>query len=311
MKLSVIVPVYKAEAYLEKCVDSLLNQSLRDMEIILVNDGSPDGSQAIIDRYAAACPEKIRSLTLSNGGQGRARNRGMELAKGEFLGFVDSDDWVHEDMFRKLVGVCEEQDADVAVCAIQGCYDDGHTDLQPGWREGEPLSSAGSSSNKVFRRSAVGDIRFPEGLWYEDFGFSAKILLAGGKAVYVPEPLYYYRCGQPSTMHNQNARKNLDMLEIMEDLNEFIGPEGDREGFAYLLINHVLLDSINRLACQSGREKNEVIFLMRAYVHRCLPRLRACRSFRRESRNRRIVMWLNYWGLERLSRLLLRLKKAL
>ena len=92
MKLSVIVPVYKAEAWLNECVDSLLNQTLKDLEIILVNDGSPDRSGEIMADYAARFPETVRTLTLSNGGQGRARNRGIELARGEYLGFVDSDD---------------------------------------------------------------------------------------------------------------------------------------------------------------------------------------------------------------------------
>ena len=119
MKLSVIVPVYKAEAFLNECVDSLLGQTLRDMEIILVDDGSPDGSGAIMADYAARFPERVRTLTLSNGGQGRARNRGMDIARGEYLGFVDSDDLVVPTMFETLCRTADETGADIVDCSIE------------------------------------------------------------------------------------------------------------------------------------------------------------------------------------------------
>ena len=98
MKLSVIVPVYNVENYLADCVDSILNQTMQDIEILLVDDGSKDASGRIADDYAARYPERIRCLHVANGGQGRARNFALPLAKGEYLGFVDSDDWIKPDM---------------------------------------------------------------------------------------------------------------------------------------------------------------------------------------------------------------------
>ena len=310
MKLSVIVPVYRAESYLRRCVDSLLAQELDDYEIILVDDGSPDGSGAICDEYAAR-GGRVRCLHIDNGGQGRARNRGMDIAGGEYLGFVDSDDWVEPDMYPKLLGLAERERADVAVCGIRALHEDGHAESLPVWKEGNPMASAGSACNKLFRREAVGEIRFPEGLWYEDFGFSAKLLMRSKKTVYLPEELYDYRVGQPSTMNNENARKNLDMLEIMEDLREFTETEACRDDFEYLLINHVLLDSVNRLSLQHTPTKLEVIWLMRAYVREHIPRLTQCRAWQKETRNRRIIMKLNYDGLEDLSKLILKVKKAI
>ncbi len=242
-----LLPVYKAEAYLRRCVDSLLAQQLDDYEIILVDDGSPDASGAICDEYAAR-GGRVRCLHIDNGGQGRARNFGMEIARGDYLGFVDSDDWVEPDMYPRLLQCAESEGADVVVCGIRALHEDGREESLPVWQEGNPMAAAGSACNKLFRREAVGDIRFPEGLWYEDFGFSAKLLMRSGKTVYLPEDLYDYRVGQPSTMNNENARKNLDMLEIMEDLREFTAAEGKRDDFEYLLINHVLLDSVNRLS---------------------------------------------------------------
>lgn len=311
MKISVIVPVYRAEAYLRRCVDSLLQQEQVAPEIILVDDGSPDASGTICDSYAAEYPERVRVLHIENGGQGRARNKGMELARGDYLGFVDSDDWVEPSMYRKLLETAEREHADVVVCGIRALRGDGSEELLPVWKEGNPMAAAGSACNKLFRRTAVGDVRFPEGLWYEDFSFSAKLLMRSKKTVYLPEVLYDYRKGQVSTMNNENARKNLDMLEVMEDLREFTEAEGSREDFEYLLINHVLLDSVNRLTLQHTPDKLEVIWLMRAYVREHIPRLTECGAWKREDRKRRIIMKLNYDGLEDLSRLLLKIKKAL
>ena len=309
MKLSVIVPVYRAEAYLDECVGSLLNQTLGDLEIILVNDGSPDRSGEIMERLAAAHPDRIRTLTLENGGQGRARNRGIEIARGEFLGFVDSDDRVLPDMYEKMVRTAEEQGADVVDCGIEAFYEDGRTEKLRTWRDDRVLAAAGSSCNKIFRRGMIGEIRFPEGLWYEDFEFSALALLRSAKTVHLPDSFYQYRIGQPSTVHNTNIRKNLDILEIMEDLREHMDPKTQKDDFEFLVLNHILIDAINRLAVQDGPEKRDCLFLLRSYVRTHIPRLGASACFRAESRNRRIIMRLNYMGLEGLSRAILERKR--
>ena len=310
MKLSVIVPVYKAEAWLNECVDSLLNQTLKDLEILLVNDGSPDRSGEIMADYAARFPETVRTLTLSNGGQGRARNRGIELARGEYLGFVDSDDYVLPEMYETLCRVADTEGADIVDCEIEAFYENGATERLRTWRDGKPIAAAGSACNKLFRRSTVGEIRFPEGLKYEDFGFSAKLLLRSRKPVHLPDALYRYRVGQPSTMHNQNSRMNLDLLEIMEDLRESMDAEKDRDDFEFLVLNHVLLEAIKRVAAQKTPEREECLLLLRGYVKTQIPRLGASKSFREESRNRRLIMRLNYMGLHDLARVLLDLKKG-
>ncbi len=312
MKLSVIVPVYNAQDYLHDCIGSLLAQTLEDSELILVNDGSADASKRIMEEYGRAHPDRISCLTVENGGQGRARNIGLELAKGEYVGFVDSDDWVLPEMYEKLCTKAEVEQADVVVCDIRKVYEDGSTELLTTWQENKPLASAGSACDKVFRRGVIGDIRFPEGLWYEDFAFSAKVLMRSKKTVYLPEELYLYRCGQPSTMHNNNAQKNLDILSIMEDLRRFLDSgEGKQEDFEYLLLSHVLLDSISRLAQQDDPQRKDVIGRLRSYVRESIPNLSACRSFRQESMSRRTVMLLNYLGMEDLAQQLLRMKRKL
>lgn len=310
MKLSVIVPVYKAEKTLRKCVDSLLAQTLGDLEIILVNDGSPDGCAAILGEYAARFPEKIRTKTLTNGGQGRARNFGIEMARGEWLGFVDSDDWVLPEMYEKLLSAAEKENCEIAVCDTLCCFEDGGTRVLRAWREGDVLSAAGSSCDKVFRRSLVGRLRFPEGLWYEDFGFSAQALCRAGKLACLPEALYCYRIGHSSTMHNNNARKNLDLLAVLDLLKAPLREAGKAEEFASLVLNHALLDGINRVRQQKSPDRDSIIQTIRDYVNHEIPDLTASSAYRKESRNRRIVMWLNYHGLDKVSGALLRLKNG-
>ncbi len=307
MKLSIIVPVYNVEDYLPKCVDSLLVQTIGDFEIFLVDDGSKDHSGEIADRYAAEHPDIIRTLHTTNGGQGRARNLALPLAQGDYIGFVDSDDWVRADMYEKLYSCAVETGADIVYCDFLEHWFDGREALLPAAFQDHPMSAAGSSCNKIFRRSLIGDLRFPEGLWYEDFYFSAVMMARSSHTEYIHEPLYIYRRGQESTMNNNNARKNLDMLKILDLLEQELLGLGRREDFHFFLINHLVLDSISRLARQETEEKKEVIAALRAYAHKKLPHLLSCESYRAESRNRRIIMFLNYYGLEDAAQRLLRM----
>lgn len=306
MKLSIIVPVYNVEEYLPRCLDPLAEQSLGDYELILIDDGSTDGSGRICDEYARRYPGLVRVRHIDNGGQGRARNIGIELARGEYLGFVDSDDWVDLSMYEKLCRRAEETGADVAVCDFLAKYEDGREEYLPACVQAHRLASAGSACNKVFHRDTVGDIRFPEGLWYEDFYFSARLLLASRRTEFIPEPLYFYRQAPDSTMRNQNSARNLDMLAILDMLEPFMEPEE----FRFFVINHVVLDSISRLACQSAPDRKAVIAKMRAYAHEKIPRLSACQSYKRESARRRLIMGLNYMGLEDLAQIILKIKSA-
>ena len=145
MKLSIIVPVYKVEEYLGECVDSLLSQTIDDYEIILVDDGSPDNSGKIADEYAAANPNMIRVLHIDNGGQGRARNFALDIANGDFVGFVDSDDWVTHDMYEKMYARAAETGADVVVCDFMERFADGRESVLPASLQDNWLGSAGSS----------------------------------------------------------------------------------------------------------------------------------------------------------------------
>ena len=305
MKLSIIVPFYNSESTLGICLDSLLAQRLEDYEIILVNDGSEDGSRQIASDYISQ-NGNIRCIDIDNGGQGRARNFGLDVAEGEYVGFADSDDYVSENMFGRLVDLAEKEQADIVVCDFVRFDQDGEV-VEKANLHDNPLGSAGAVWNKLFRREVIGDVRFPTGLWYEDLEFSAKVLLRSGKTVYFPEALYHYRSDNVSTMRNRNSTKNLDILTIMDHIRESL-PEGKMEDYRFLLINHVLLDTIKRVNAQDNEEKKEIIRQIRKYVTRQIPNLLSCQSYQSESRNRRIIMMLNYVGMEDVSDALLRLK---
>lgn len=310
MKLSIIVPVYNVKPFLPACLDSLVNQTIRDYEVILIDDGSTDGSAEIVRDYASRYPELVRILRVDNGGQGRARNFGIDMARGEYLGFVDSDDWVEPDMYEKLCRKADETAADIVVCDFMEKYSDGREKYLKAALQDEKLASAGSACNKIFRASIVEDVRFPSGLWYEDFYFSAMMLIRSGHTEFISEPLYIYRRGQESTMHNNNAAKNLDIITIMDKLGEYMLPNGFENDFDFLLINHVGIDSISRLAEQSEPDR-EVISALQKYIRKNIPDLLKCAAFKRESKNRRIICWLNCNGHESAAQMLLKLKKKI
>lgn len=118
-KVSIIVPVYNVESYLDECLTSLVNQSLNDIKIIIVNDGSTDSSQKIIDKYALRYPEKIMALNKENGGLASARNFGLQYAQGEYVGFVDSDDYVDVNMYNEMYNLAIKNNADLVVCDLE------------------------------------------------------------------------------------------------------------------------------------------------------------------------------------------------
>jgi len=203
--LSVIVPVYKVEEYLPRCVESLLNQTYENLEIILVDDGSPDNCGAICDEYAAR-DGRIRVIHKQNGGLSSARNAGIDVARGDYLGFVDSDDWVDVHTYEWLLGMALEENVKL-VCA--GRYDysswtgEKTVGLCPPKREiisGEELvrriflwdNVDSAAWDKLYHASLFREIRYPLGVVSEDLPTTYRIALDAGKVGMLDRPVYYY-----------------------------------------------------------------------------------------------------------------------
>lgn len=220
-KVSVIVPVYNAEEFLHRCVDSLLNQTLEDIEIILIDDGSKDSSPAICDEYAEK-HDNITVLHLENGGPARARNKGIEFAKGEYLAFCDSDDYVELNMYEKLYANAVEYHTDIAMCKYSFDYDgkivpakfkyDSYYENRDAVKNGllkriydSNFDGLVGPTNKLYTRQMVvdNDIKFDESMLRgEDFWFNFGCLKVAESLSFIEDCLYYYYQNESSIMHD-------------------------------------------------------------------------------------------------------------
>lgn len=203
--ISVIIPVYKVDKYLEKCIRSVVEQTYQNLEIILVDDGSPDGCPAICDMWAARDP-RIRVIHKTNGGLSSARNAGLAVASGEYVAFVDSDDWIEPNMYELLHTACIDNRTLLSVCGRYDEYENGSPKrigrCPP--RKGvvaveEMLSNMflgqgwdSSVWDKLYHRSLWAHICFPDGKIYEDIAIMHRVVIAAQQIALVNVPLYHY-----------------------------------------------------------------------------------------------------------------------
>ena len=245
MKISVIIPVYNVEKYLRKCLDSLVNQTFKDFEVILVNDGSTDSSQSIIDEYKGKYPF-IKSFTKENGGMSSARNLGLDNAVGEYIAFVDSDDYVEIFFLEKLYNRAIETESDVVICDYYGLNEEEkryfkcHMLFSPEEKR-EYLLSPPMVWNKLIKKSVMDKIRFKEGIFYEDLDICMRLLPLINKISFVDEPLYnYYIQHSGSIMTQKEFNLHLlDIFTVLEDAKKMHEADYYRE-IEYIYITHLL-----------------------------------------------------------------------
>jgi glycosyltransferase involved in cell wall biosynthesis len=219
--VSIIVPVYNVEQYLAKCLDSLVNQTLSNIEIIVVNDGSTDNSESIIYGYQKKYPEKLTYIKKSNGGLSSARNLGIQYASGEYIGCIDSDDYADITMFEKMYNKAKNSDADFAECDYYHEYAD-KLIRKTGeiYELKDMLIKARTGAwNKIIKRDIIKNsaIKYPIGLRYEDVEYFYKIVPYITKIGFVKEPLYYYVQRVDSICHTQNE-KTRDIFQILQNV---------------------------------------------------------------------------------------------
>ena len=312
-KVSVIVPVYNVEKYLNKCIDSLINQSLKDIEIIIVNDSSPDNCQAIIDTYQKNYPNLIKSFIKENGGQGSARNYGLDYASGEYISFVDSDDWLDLNMLEKMYNLAIKDNSDIVICDMMDYYEDGSKKFFNCTKYDSVYKVTPSACNKIFKREIINNIRFLNGLWYEDFNFTTKILLNNPKISTISNLYYNCHSRKVSTMNNNNAIKNLDIITIIEDLKDYAYKNNlfNDNLFEYLIFDHILITSINRVSKQKNKDKNMVITKLRNYCKENLVCYKSQNFYKSIPLQRKFIATLNYHGFNSISKLLLKIKSKI
>ena len=231
--VSVVVPVYNVERYVDKCVDSIVNQTYKNIQIILVDDGSTDSSGTICDAWKDKDP-RIEVIHQENGGLAHARNEGMKKIIGDYVLFVDSDDWIDLDMIETLLHGCIENEADIAVCRYRNVYLD-HTESNESgvsfvcdgekalyyhiFEMSRPYSFCYAVWNKLYRYELIKDFRFPKGRQFEDIVFTSQVLYCAKKVYYIDKAKYNYVVEREGSIMNDGftARKITDELVQMDE----------------------------------------------------------------------------------------------
>ena len=236
VKVSIIIPIFNTENYIAKCLNSLVNQTLQDIEIICVNDGSTDDTMLIVNKYAQK-DSRIKIIHQEHSKQGAARNKGLKIVQGEYIGFVDSDDWVDLDYFEKLYNTSKKYDSDLALATnirtgngktkkrITLNKEEFITDLQKKmdichqWKDGCP-------TNKLYRTEFLNrhNIRFPEGVSCEDKLFTTQAVYYANGIATVPNTYYYYFRNPKSTVNlsKKSREKTNDKEQARRDVLNFL-----------------------------------------------------------------------------------------
>lgn len=235
--ISVIVPVYNVEAYLDRCVQSIVDQTYQNLEIILVDDGSPDHCPAMCDAWAKK-DHRIKVIHKANGGLSAARNAGMAVSTGEYIGFVDSDDYIAPEMFRLLLERITADGSDISVCGVELVFEDGSAPRNM-TVAGSCLLARGAAMkavireswikqpvwNKLYKADMVRSIPFPVGKYHEDVFWTWQAVSRANSVSVFDTPCYYYAQRSGSIMAEAYSLRRLDAIEAKEQRLAFIEKE--------------------------------------------------------------------------------------
>lgn len=234
IKISVVVPIYNVEKYLARCLDSLVKQTLKDIEIICINDGSLDNSNKIAQSYAKK-DSRIILINQANKGLSAARNVGIDAARGKYISFVDSDDWIDLDFLEKLYIVAEKYNADATCASILRPHDSGKNPYKIKFEIEQILSSVTEKYrvleiprkcyvwNKIYKLDELKrqGLRFVEGVTYEDMYFTIRFLYYCKEIVTVPDTCYHYYVNRKSITRTATDKNQIDILAARADFIKF------------------------------------------------------------------------------------------
>lgn len=243
-KVSAIVPVYNVELYLEKCLDSLVNQTLKDIEIIIVNDGSPDNSEEIINNYTKKY-QNVYGYKKENGGLSDARNFGIEHANGEYIAFVDSDDYIDITMLEKMYLKAKKEKLDIVVCDTIEVYGDREILKKSNLHYSlsnikNYIISPPMACCRIYKRNLFKNLSFEKGIFYEDLNLTPSLVKYTNKIGFIEEGLYYYVQRNNSIMkQNKFSDKLLDIFKVLDN-NKTSLYNKYKEEVEYLYITHLL-----------------------------------------------------------------------
>lgn len=232
--ISVVVPIYNVEAYLRRCVDSIIAQDYTNLEIILVNDGSPDHCDEICAEYEKK-DSRIHVINKPNGGLGSARNAGIEVMKGEFVAFIDSDDYIDTSMISRLYTLAVENDAQIASCKFCKVYTEDNSipehNTEPDikiWTQKEalyqmffPNGIGWSACNRLYKSDMFENVRYAEGVYMEDMATTYLVYARADKIVESQEQLYYYYIRENSITGQKSSQRAVDAINNIETIYAF------------------------------------------------------------------------------------------
>lgn len=311
MKVSVIVPVYNVEKYLEKCLDSLVNQDFSDYEIIIVNDGSPDNSQKIIDKYVKKY-DFIKSFIKENGGLSSARNYGIDKSCGNYLAFVDSDDYVDKNFLKELYSAITKDKSDIAVCEFSYLFEDGRS-----IRSYSNLKYTDDSLKKylltppmapirLIKKDLFKSLKFKEGIYYEDLELCPKLAKYAKKVSFVDLSLYNYLMRDSSIMHQKEFNKKLyDIYTVLDSNYDCLYKDFPME-IEYMYIIHLLRTATLRfLDYKEGRwEVSKIVNIMKEKF----PNWKKNEYFKKSGKKIKIISYLAYYKQITLLKIIKKIK---
>ncbi|MCU7617177.1 glycosyltransferase [Chryseobacterium sp. PBS4-4] len=269
-KISIVVPVYNVENYLAKCLDSLVNQTYQNIEILVVNDGSKDDSEKIIQNYAQRFPDKIKAFNKDNGGLSDARNFGIDRATGEYLGFVDSDDFVTTTMFEEMLNLALKHDAEMVICNIQKVDEIGNVTQKltqiPNMPEKIDLNENFSvfsdlsyfACNKLFKKELFKNKRFKKGIHFEDIQLIPQLLLEC-RVLTQTQNYHYQYLERTDSISKSHTEKGLDILRAVEDVEVFFKTSAYASKKKELK-NFQILEGVYTFLAYLAFVKNEAVF---------------------------------------------------
>ena len=253
--VSVIVPFYNVENYIEKCLNTLVHQTLEDIEIILVNDGSQDRSMVVVKKFLEQYPDKITYLEKENGGLSDARNYALPYAKGEYIAFLDSDDYVEKTMYKDMYELAKKEDSDMVECNFYWEYPDKKKEDVGVVYNGkkEMLEKVRVVAwNKLIKKEVLekSKVTFPKGYRYEDVEFTYKLIPYLDKVSFLKKPCLHYIQREGSISNNQNER-NKEIFDVLEHVIDFY-KENDlydeyKDELEYIYIRYAFCSSLLRI----------------------------------------------------------------
>ena len=269
--ISVIVPVYNVEKYLKKCLSSIMKQTYKDFELIIVNDGSPDNSEAIIDDFKKKYPKKIKAFKKENGGLSSARNYGLEKATGDYVVFLDSDDWFEPDYLEKMYNLAIRDDLDIVVCDTLKEYPHKSEVLRSnlGYSDDNVknyiISYPMAALRLVKRELFTKDYLFTDKILYEDLCLYPTFVNKTTKIGFLSMPLYHYLQRDDSIMHQKKFSDKLyDIIKVLDHVYDSFKKHKNLDKYhdeiEYLYITHLLRSTTLRfLEYEDGEEKLKVV----------------------------------------------------